>query len=166
MILTGTSQSNMRPRWTCIKGEKARLPYFPYFLVLPCTPSYSPRTPLVLPSYSLVLPLYSPCTPLVLPCTLFVLPSYSPRTPLVLPRTSSYSLVLPCPSSYFLVLPRTPAYCLRISFVLREYGSLAFSPLTCIHIIRICHISWWISITSSWLLNILSIVEKNNHFLL
>jgi hypothetical protein len=38
--------------------------------------------------------------------------------------------------------------------------------LTCIHIIRICHISWWISITSSWLLNILSIVEKNNHFLL
>jgi hypothetical protein len=68
-----------------------------------------PRTRLVLPSYSLRTPL--------------VLPSYSPRTPFVLP---SYSLRT---SSYFLVLPRTPSYSLRTSFVLREYGSLAFSPL-------------------------------------
>jgi hypothetical protein len=50
-----------------------------------------------------------------------------PRTPFVLPCTSSYFLVLPRTSCYSLVLPRTP-------FVLREYGSLAFSPLSSVHV--------------------------------
>ncbi len=127
--------------WVGGKGKKARLPYFPYFLVLPCTPfvlpSYSLRTPSVLPRTPFVLPL----TPFVLPRTSFVLPSYSlvlPRTPsyfLVLPRTPLYSLVLPCTPfvlpcyflgtpSYFLILPCTSGYSLvlpRTSFVLPSY---------------------------------------------
>ncbi len=49
-------------------------------------------------SYSLVLPSYSSRTPFVLPPYFLVLPrtsSYFLRTPFVLPRTSLYSLVLP-----------------------------------------------------------------------
>jgi hypothetical protein len=59
---------------------------------------------------------------------------YSPRTSLVLPRTSSCFLVLPRTSWYSLVLPRTPSYSLRTSFVLWEYGSLAFPPVIQVHV--------------------------------
>jgi hypothetical protein len=78
-------------------------------------------------------PLYSLRTPLVLPRHSLGTPSYF----LVLPRTSSYSLVLPSyflgtPSYFLVLLPRTSWYSLvlpRTSFVLREYGSLAFPSL-------------------------------------
>jgi hypothetical protein len=56
------------------------------------------RTPFVLPSYFLVLPLYSLCTPLILPLYSLRTPFVLPCTSFVLPRTS---IVLPL---YFLVL--------------------------------------------------------------
>jgi hypothetical protein len=65
----------------------------------------------------------------ILPRTPFVLPWYSlvvPRTPsyfLILPRTSSYFLVIPRTSWYSLVLPRTPPYSLVLpSYFLRTSG--------------------------------------------
>ncbi len=91
------------------------------------TSSYSLRTPLVLPSYSLRTSSYSLRTPsyflrtpsysLGTPSYSLVLsrtPLYSPRTSLVLPRTSSCFLVFTRTSWYSLVLP---SYFLRTSGV-------------------------------------------------
>jgi hypothetical protein len=86
-------------------------------------------------SFFLFFPLFSQLLsgmPARTPSYSLVLPSYFLGTSLVLPRTSSYFLVLPRTSWYCLVLPRTPSYSPvlpRTPFVLREYGSLAFSPL-------------------------------------
>ena len=104
--------------WKHNQGGKSETSYF--------------RTPLVLPSYSLVLP----CTPLVLPSyfsrTPFVLPSYF-HTPFVLPLyfllRSCSSLALPVLLSYSPVLPCTPPY-FKIFW---SRWSLAFSPLPHLH---------------------------------